>query len=201
MIVLSRIQFLGLIVLVAVAGIGIGWFVQRPPGEGSAEVIFARDMIAHHEQAVEMALHIRDRTADPTLRAFVDDIILTQQNQLGQMSGWLATWGRPFAGADPVMLGMGPMMGMADQADVNALSTLPLAEAEVRFLQLMGRHHEGGVMMAGDVLTKRPQAEVARLAEAMVRGQTAELDFMTTLLELRGAEPLPPLPPMDHSHS
>jgi uncharacterized protein (DUF305 family) len=199
--ILSRLQLLGLIVLVALAGVGVGWFAQRTPGEGSPEVTFARDMIAHHEQAVEMALRLRDRTDDPTLRAFVDDIILTQQNQMGQMTGWLAIWGVPFAGADPVMLGMGPMMGMADQADVNALSTLPVAEAEVRFLQMMGRHHEGGVMMANDVLTKRPHPEVARLAQAMVRGQTAEIDFIATMLELRGAEPLPALPPMDHSHS
>jgi uncharacterized protein (DUF305 family) len=190
-----------MLILAAAGGGAIGWFVQRPPGEGSSEVTFARDMIAHHEQAVEMALRIRDRTADSTLRAFVDDIILTQQNQVGQMTGWLAIWGVPFAGAEPVMLGMGPMMGMADQADVNALSTLPIAEAEIRFLQLMGRHHEGGVMMAADVLSKRPHPEVARLAQAMVRGQTAEIDFIATMLELRGAAPLPPLPPMDHSHS
>lgn len=188
-------------VLVALAGVGLGWLIPRTPGEGSPEVIFARDMIAHHEQAVEMALHIRDRTDDPTVRAFADDIILTQQNQMGQMTGWLAIWGVPFAGAEPVMLGMGPMMGMADQAAVNALSTLPVDEAEVQFLQLMGRHHEGGVMMANDVLSKRPHPEVARLAEAMVRGQTAEINFIATMLELRGEEPLPPLPPMDHSHS
>jgi uncharacterized protein (DUF305 family) len=201
MIILSRIQLFGLMVVLALVGVGIGWFVLRPPGEGSPEVIFARDMIAHHEQAVDMALRIRERTTDPTLLAFVNDIILTQQNQIGQMSGWLAIWGRPFAGAEPAMLGMGPMMGMADQADVNALSILPVAEAEVQFLQLMGRHHEGGVMMASDVLTKRLHPEVAQLAQAMVRGQSAEIDFITAMLELRGAEPLPALPPMDHSHS
>jgi uncharacterized protein (DUF305 family) len=184
-----------------ISGLVVNWFLQRPPGERSAEVIFARDMIAHHEQAVDMALRIRERTSDPTLIAFSTDTVLTQQNQIGQMSGWLATWGRPFASAAPVMLGMGPMMGMADQADVNALSTLSLAEAEVLFLQLMHRHHQGGVMMAEDVLRKRPRPEVTRLAEAMERGQAAELELINELLTLRGA-PIPePLPPMNHSHS
>lgn len=186
--------------LLPALAVALTWWLLRPPGEGSAEARFARDMIAHHEQAVEMALIIRDRSNDETLRTFATDIVLTQQNQLGQMAGWLSAWGLPFAGAEPPMGGMGQMMGMASQADLNALHELPPAEAEVRFLQLMTSHHEGGVMMAEGVLAENPRAEVRRLAEAVVRGQQAEIDFMAELLALRGAAPPPPLQPMEHDH-
>src|SRR5688572_8417714 len=83
---------------VAVAGIVaaalIVWaLVPRVPSDTSAEAGFARDMIAHHEQAVEMALLIRDRTDDPIIRTMATDMILTQTNQMGQMMGWLNVWG------------------------------------------------------------------------------------------------------------
>jgi uncharacterized protein (DUF305 family) len=176
----------------------VALLLSRPPGEGSAEVRFVRDMIAHHEQAVEMALAVRDRTADEELRAFATDIILTQQSQIGRMAGWLEVWGRPFAGDATPMGGMGQMMGMAAQEDVNNLATLPLPEAEVRFLQLMTSHHEGALFMAEDVLAANPRPEVARLAEAVLRGQEGEIGLMREMLAMRGAEPPAPLQPMDH---
>ena len=176
----------------------VALWLARPPGEGSAEVRFVRDMSAHHEQAVELALLIRDRSHDETLRALATDIILGQQSQIGRMSGWLEQWGRPFAGADAPMGGMGPMMGMAPQAEVNSLTTLPVAEAEVRFLQLMTTHHEGGLLMAQEVLAAHPRPEVARLAESVVRGQRGELGLMRELLALRGSAPPAPLQPMQH---
>lgn len=185
---------LGLALLAALGALWAG----REPGEASAETRFVRDMSAHHEQAVEMALAIRDRTADPNLRAFATDIILGQQSQIGRMAGWLEQWGLPYAGAEAPMGGMGQMMGMARQEDVNALSTLPVPAAEVHFLQLMTTHHQGALLMAKDVLAARPRPEVARLAEGIVRGQEAEIGLMRELLALRGAAPPPALQPMEH---
>lgn len=197
---LSLPALLGLLLLAALLPLALGFWLTRPPGAGSPEVDFARDMSAHHEQAVEMALIIRDRTSDEVLRTFADDIILTQQNQIGRMAGWLEVWGQPFAGPEPAMGGMGLMMGMAPQAEVNALRELPIEQAEVRFLQLMTSHHEGGVLMAEEVLVTNPRPEVARLAESIVRGQQAEIGLMREMLALRGAEPPAPLQPMDHGH-
>jgi uncharacterized protein (DUF305 family) len=189
---------LGLLLAAAVLPLGLGLWLARPPGEGSPEVRFARDMSAHHSQAVAMALIMRDRSQDATLRTFAGDIVLTQQSQIGQMAGWLEVWGRPLAGDGAPMDGMGQMMGMAAQTEVNALGELPLAEAEVRFLQLMTSHHQGGVLMAEEALTQRLRPEVRRLAEAVVRGQNSEIAFITELLALRGAAPPAPLQPMEH---
>lgn len=197
---LSLPTLAGLLLLAALLPLALGYWLTRPPGPDSAEVTFIRDMSAHHEQAVEMALIIRDRTADEVLRTFATDVAFTQQSQLGRMAGWLELWGLPYASAEPAMGGMGQMMGMAAQSEVNALRELPLAEAEVRFLQLMTSHHEGGVMMAEQVLAARPRPEVARLAEGIVRGQQGEIELMRELLALRGAEPPAPLQPIDHGH-
>jgi len=161
---------------------------NRAPAEGSAEVRFARDMAAHHDQAVEMAILMRDRTADPDLRIFALDIMLTQQGQIGQMQGWLAAWGRSQAGREPPMAGHGEHMGMATAAQVAELGTLPIAEAEVAFLRLMIRHHEGGIAMARDALEETRRSEVVRLASSIASGQESEIAFMRELLGRRGVQ-------------
>lgn len=79
--------------------------------------------------------------------------------------------------ADPMA-----MPGMATRADVNALSTLPTAEAEPSFLELMIRHHEGGLAMANAVLTRTDRPEVTRIAKSIVASQTGEIQAMRQLL-------------------
>ncbi|HMO57574.1 MAG TPA: DUF305 domain-containing protein [Roseiflexaceae bacterium] len=180
-------------------GLVVGMFLPRFPTEGSAEVVFARDMAAHHSQAVEMAIIIRDRSADPDLRQFTLDIALTQQTQRGQFQGWLTQWGLPLSGAQPEMGGQGEQMGMATQAQIAQLLDLPPAEAEILFLQLMIRHHQGGVMMAQDILRTTRRTEVIRVADAVIAGQQSEIAYMLTLLERRGGTPPAPLEHMDHS--
>jgi uncharacterized protein (DUF305 family) len=73
---------------------------------------------------------------------------------------------------------------------------LSIAEAEISFLQLMIRHHEGGVFMAQGILETR-QSVVKRLAESIVAAQSGEIEYMEGLLEKRGAERLEPLAPMN----
>jgi uncharacterized protein (DUF305 family) len=180
-------------------GLGFGWFLgAQTPAENGAEVRFARDMSAHHEQAVEMALLIRDRTADVELRQFTIDMLLTQQAQIGQMQGWLASWGRPLAGAEPPMAGHGTMMGMATQEELNSLRELPLADAEAQFMRLMIRHHEGGITMAQQALNETRQPLVTRLAQAIIDGQQSETAYMREWLTKRGFAVPEPMPGMDH---
>lgn len=135
-----------------------------------------------------MAIFLRDRTADPDLRIFALDIMLTQQTQIGQMQGWLAAWGRSQAGREPPMAGHGEHMGMATAAQVAELGTLPVAEAEVAFLRLMIRHHEGGIAMARDAIEETRRSEVVRLASSIVSGQESEIAFMRELLGRRGVQ-------------
>jgi uncharacterized protein (DUF305 family) len=78
-------------------------FASVPPGNDSAEAGFARDMIVHHAQAVQMAEILRDRTHSDDLRLLAADISLTQQGQVGIMQGWLQVWGLPITGSEPAM--------------------------------------------------------------------------------------------------
>lgn len=184
-----------------VAGAAAAWLALRPPAETSAEVVFARDMTNHHEQAVAMATVLYDRSESAELRQFALDIMLTQQAQIGQMQGWLAAWDRPLHSTRLPMDGQGLMMGMATPEQMDALHTLPLPALDVSFLQLMIRHHQGGVIMAQQALTHTQRREVVRLASAMAQAQQGEIDYMEQLLTERGAASPEPVMPMDMDHS
>lgn len=155
------------------------------PSATSPETTFARDMAAHHEQAVAMSLAIWPRTQDPTLKIIAQDILLTQQAQIGQMKGWLAAWGVPISGPAAPMAGHRAMMGMASQADINALSTAPIVEAEAAFLTLMIAHHRGGIQMARDIQEQTRRPEVLRLANAIMTSQASEIRALEELLAHR----------------
>lgn len=188
----SQGWLIGLLIIVALGAAWLGYRLWQvsPPAEGSAEVTFARNMMAHHEQAVDMAFILHDRTNDAGLRQFTLDIILTQQAQIGQMYGWLSVWGLPITGLQPPMQGPMGRMGMASQEDVNALRTLPVAETETSFLKLMILHHQGGVMMAQEALASSLRPEVQRLATSIIESQQSEIDFMQQLLAERGVSPI-----------
>jgi uncharacterized protein (DUF305 family) len=172
---------------------------RATPRDASAEAGFARDMATHHAQAVEMAFVIRDKSSDAALRALAYDIIVTQSTQRGVLMGWLQQWGLPQASRAPRMAWMPghaqmeqdsggrPLMhGMATDDELRRLRQAGSADAEVLFLQLMIRHHEGGVIMAEAVenLSRRP--EVVGMARSIVNSQRVEIAAMTEMLEQRG---------------
>ena len=182
------------------------------PDEASVDAGFARDMQVHHGQAVEMSVLVRDRSDDPDVRGLALDILLTQQNQQGQMAGWLQTWGLGQSSSLPVMgwmstfgdgmagmdmggettgaapSGENPMvaMGLATEGEMTALAASDGLDAERLYLQLMADHHVGGVQMASVATEQATQPQVVRLAESMVTGQTSELTRLGELLDARG---------------
>ncbi|MFJ1702474.1 DUF305 domain-containing protein [Kitasatospora sp. NPDC088346] len=169
------------------------------PATDSPEAGFARDMAAHHQQAVDMSFIVRDRTADPAVRTLAFDIINTQANQRGMLMGWLDQWGLTQNSPAKPMAWMGHtyeahdgslMPGMATNTELDRLRGLGGQEAEVWYLQLMIEHHKGGLEMArAYVDASRNQAE-KRLAQTMINGQQAEIDLITGMLAERGAKPL-----------
>lgn len=191
----TLLAFTVVAVLAALIGFGLGMRQSSVPRKDSPEVGFARDMMLHHAQAVDMATLLRDRTDDPEMRQIALDIMLTQQAQIGQMQGWLTIWGYPIASTDLAMdwMGMpvkGPMPGMATQAQLNQLRELQGAEADGLFLQLMIVHHRAGVLMGDAALERAKNPEVRALAQSIVNAQTSEISAMQDLLQRKGFPPV-----------
>lgn len=58
------------------------------------DVEFLRQMIPHHEGAVEMAKSIRGSDGHPEVKGLATDIISSQEAEIKQMREWLAKWER-----------------------------------------------------------------------------------------------------------
>jgi uncharacterized protein (DUF305 family) len=184
-------------VLVLLAGCSAGaaaaLLITQPPGKDSAEAGFARDMMVHHAQAVEMAEIVRAKTESNEIRILASDTALTQQAQIGQMQGWLGVWGLPVTGTEPAMAWMGHptegrMPGMATPEEVNRLRNAPPQEADAMFLRLMIPHHQAAVPMAEAILKETDRPEVERLASAIVASQRTEIATMRDMLRGMGEE-------------
>jgi len=181
------------------------------PGAGSVDAGMAWDMSVHHRQAVTMAGYVRDHSTDGVVRTLAYDIETSQFNQVGQMQGWLDAWGLPpenpgtamaWMGATHQMGAMGSMSagamadgalmpGMATQAELSKLQTMTGKAMDVYFLQLMLRHHQGGLPMAQYAAAHASEPYVRNAAQKMASGQGAEIVLMEQLLRERGASPLP----------
>jgi uncharacterized protein (DUF305 family) len=201
----------GLLLLGAAAGLLIGLpgsSSTSVPGADSVDVGFAQDMSEHHQQAVEMASWERDHTTDPTLKQLAFDIETTQLQQIGQMQGWLALWGAATDspggkhmawmtsdshthGTASSSSGVDTMPGMATSDQLRALRAASGQQLDVLFLQLMLRHHEGGVTMLQYGADHASVPQVRNLAAQMLRAQTSESEYMKQLLAARGGTPLP----------
>ncbi len=190
--------------LVAGGGLAVAFGVGRTdsPTADSVDAGFSLDMSRHHQQAVEMANLAATRSTDPEVLSLAFDISQTQLNQVGRMQGWLTMWGLPTTGGDTMtwmgegahdhaMADGGLMPGMATEDELTELRSLTGTEFDVRFLQLMIRHHQGGLEMA-EYGEAHAQVDVVRgLAHSIAQTQTAESTTMAQMLAARGASPLP----------
>lgn len=166
------------------------------PLDTSAEAGFARDMILHHSQAVDMGLLLYNRTDNETLKSIGIDIVMTQQNQVGQMQGWLDLWGLTYSGAALPMTWMdtpveGLMPGIASDDRMEALRSSTGVDADRLFVELMIPHHQAGVHMAEAILNRTGVATVQRFARNMIETQQREIAELTLIAAEIGANVVP----------
>lgn len=172
---------------------------------GPVDIGFSKDMAVHHDQAILMAVLAQPR-AGPAVKALADGILLSQSSQIGAMRGWLQLWGET-PDATPEMTWMAGahvhsdmclpganghqghlhMPGMALPEELNALWARTGDAFDVHFLQLMIRHHQGGIDMARFTAERAHLAPVRQAAEVMVMEQVKDIAQMQRLLAHQGA--------------
>jgi uncharacterized protein (DUF305 family) len=141
------------------------------------------------------------RASDPRVRQIAVDIATAQQGEIGMMHAWLREWGLDPTGSGPAMAWLPPdmrdlgsdglMPGMANADEMTRLREAEGKELDVLFLQLMLRHHLGGVHMIDAILAEGSEDEVLRAAQTMKNVQSTELANLSQLLTGLGGSPLP----------
>lgn len=175
----------------------------------SVEVGFAQDMTAHHQQALIMVQRL-DRSADPTVLRLAQQLADVQRIEIGTMLGWLRLTNETPLSPHPMawMHTEEPaphhhsvaapdhppdttMPGLATMSELDALATARGRDAAILFLQLMFRHHQGGLTMSQAADRLLPSGPVKESARSMFQSQSQETGVISVLLTQLGAQPLP----------
>lgn len=155
------------------------------------DVRFMQQMIEHHQQAVEMASLVRERTNTRALNDVAQRINASQADEMAFMRKWLRDRGQPMTSAQPMVHsaaaghGHGSMKGMASPEQLAALRASKGTEFERQFLERMITHHEGALTMAKELLEQPGSAYdpvLFNFVNDVINEQEAEIERMSPLL-------------------
>jgi uncharacterized protein (DUF305 family) len=159
----------------------------QPAAHNAADVVFARSMLPHHKQGVELAAMVPTHTLNPDLRVIATHIRADQQAEIHTLDQLLTQWHEP---ADPD-LGNGAghdrmaMAGMVDQSTIDKLKSLDGAAFDTMWATSMISHHQGAITMAQSEIAHGQSADAIHAATLIVEAQQREISTMTHLISAR----------------
>jgi uncharacterized protein (DUF305 family) len=171
----------------------------QPAGFNDEDVAFATNMIPHHQQAVEMAALVPDRSTNPAVIKLATDISAAQGPEIETMKVFLVQWkeGSDTNPETPVTpenpdspdshgghggMDAMAMQGMIDAAAIAKLASLKGAEFDQLWLQSMISHHEGAIEMANAEIAGGTNVDAKKLAQQIVAAQQGEISQMKQML-------------------
>ena len=151
----------------------------------TADIEFAQGMIAHHQQAIEMAEIALDPNvgASPAVIDLATRIKGAQDPEVELMTGWLTAAGEPVAMDTSEGHDMSSMEGMMTAEQMDAMAAMTGADFDQIWLQMMIAHHEGAVSQSQTVKANGSNADALALADTIINAQQAEITEMQALLQ------------------
>lgn len=145
----------------------------------SADVSYARMMIQHHAQALEMTELVPEQAESGRIKKLAERISAAQGPEIEAMRGWLKNHGEEGTGGGH---DHAAMPGMATGAQLEKLRAARGKAFDQLFLTLMITHHEGAITMATDVKSQGNNVQVEEMADDVVAQQTSEISRMREML-------------------
>ncbi|MEU0945250.1 DUF305 domain-containing protein [Streptomyces canus] len=145
----------------------------------SADVSYARMMIAHHSQALELTELAPQRAESAKLKALAQRISAAQGPEIEAMRAWLKEYGQSEKSDAHAHA---RMPGMATEAQLEKLRAVKGKAFDKLFLSLMITHHEGAITMATDVKGQGNNVRIEEMADDVVAQQTSEINRMRNML-------------------
>ncbi len=141
-----------------------------------ADILFAQEMIPHHQQAIVISEYALTNTDSPQVLELAGEILAAQGPEIEQMTAILDRFKSDLGGHAGMV-----MEGMLTEEDLTLLQSARGPEFDQLFYTSMIAHHEGAIDMAEVVLASGSDPEVRTLAEQIVVAQQAEIDMMQKL--------------------
>ncbi|MFN1189962.1 DUF305 domain-containing protein [[Kitasatospora] papulosa] len=148
----------------------------------AADVAFAKGMIPHHRQAVEMADLAPNRAQSAEIKTLAGNIKKAQDQEIRTMSGWLTSWGEQVPAEGVMDHSMHGMDGMMTAEDMDSLKKTSGKAFDTAFVRMMIKHHEGAVGTAKTEKADGSFPDAKKMADAVITSQSAEITRMNSLL-------------------
>jgi uncharacterized protein (DUF305 family) len=152
------------------------------PLSGNPDVDYVRQMIPHHQAAVEMAQIQLAYGTDEGLKDFSRWIIVAQAQEIGFMQNWLR--GRDNGLEQP---GARDYYGAAMEKMHHGMMIEYSGDADADFVRGMIAHHQGAVDMSAILFAVGHNPEIRALAENIYRSQHYEIAWQRHWLQHRQA--------------
>ncbi|MBD2597036.1 DUF305 domain-containing protein [Nostoc spongiaeforme FACHB-130] len=162
---------------------------HKMAGTQQVDQHFIEMMIPHHQGAVEMADIALQKSQRPEIKQLATAIKADQTKEIDQMKAWYKQWyGAEVPATPSTQMGShhgtghkmpemsihSGMMGMG----MNLETLKNASDFDKEFIRQMIPHHESAVMMAKMVANNATHPEIRKLAEAIIKSQTAEIQQM-----------------------
>jgi uncharacterized protein (DUF305 family) len=209
----SPVQLIAGCLVFALAGFGVARFLGRDdgPSHNAVDIGFLRDMMDHHEQAIEMSVTALRRAESSDIRQEALNIILGQRGEYVQMLDRLRAYGVADDQPDDMAMGwmgMSPvpvaeMPGLASEAEMRKLKDATGKDVDIVFATLMIKHHRAGAEMAQYAVDNAEDTFAIGLASQMVQTQELEIADLRKFAKMLGTEipdPGPVMSDMDMDH-
>ncbi|MBT3165633.1 DUF305 domain-containing protein [Streptomyces sp. Vc74B-19] len=148
----------------------------------AADAAFAKGMIPHHRQAVEMADLAPDRAQSAEVKKLAADIKKAQDPEIKTLSGWLTSWGEEVPAEGAMDHSMHDMGGMMTAEEMTELENASGKAFDTAFMEMMIKHHEGAVEMAKTEQADGAYGPATKMAGEIISSQSAEIEQMNELL-------------------
>lgn len=171
-----------------VAGCGSSASSSSADSATATDKAFVRQMVPHHQLAVQMAKMAQTQGQHPQTKQLANDIVRTQNSEIAQMTSISKTLGVKPAVAmhgmdmhSPDMAGDAKTLGLQMDAMGMSMNMDMLDGAKPfdrAFIDMMVPHHQGAVRMANAELATGKNPDLRKLAKGIIAAQAKEIREM-----------------------
>ena len=160
----------------------------------SADVTFMREMIIHHNQALEMSILASNRTNNESVLDLAERIEVTQDDEISFMRNWLIERSKTAPDLEHIHHHHADhkMAGMATTDQIKQLKDSMGTEFDELYLTLMIKHHDGAIKMVEHLRDQPGSAYDSTLDEFVsdvANDQAVEIERMNKILVSLSEDP------------
>lgn len=151
-----------------------------------ADVAFVHGMIMHHAQALVLTALVPEHSSSGTLGGLAERMETSQKDEITWLRTWLARRGQPATeGGMPDHAMHTRMPGMLSPQQLDQLRAARGPAFDRLFIELMIQHHEGALVMVGELFATGggQEPELYQFASHVDADQRAEIARMRRVLE------------------